>query len=210
MSLINDALKRASQSEKNRPRDAGLPPGMEPAPEARRSIVPTLMGVLIALLLAMAGWFFWQSMSQRDIAANRAYTDSTDERADSAEAPSGPAALTSIGATTNPGSAGVPPYRPEPAPSAVSTNVSGGAAAAADRPAVPPAAASTNVSAPPAFPEVKLQGIFYSRVNPRAVINGQIKGEKEIIGDVRIVTITASKVTVEWNGRTQDLILGGP
>jgi hypothetical protein len=54
---------------------------------------------------------------------------------------------------------------------------------------------------------LKLQGIFYNRNNPKAAINGQIRRENELVGDVRIVTITPNKVTVEWNGQTKDLIL---
>lgn len=63
MSLINDALKRASQSDKNRPREAAPPAVMLPAPERRRSTVPILlavgMAVVILLSLAMAGVLLW-------------------------------------------------------------------------------------------------------------------------------------------------------
>ena len=62
---------------------------------------------------------------------------------------------------------------------------------------------------PPPFPDLKLQGIFYSRTNPKAAINGQILAENELIGEVRIVKIAQNKVTVEWNGQTKDLSLGG-
>jgi hypothetical protein len=63
--------------------------------------------------------------------------------------------------------------------------------------------------APLPFPELKLQGIYYNRTNPKAAINGQIRAQNEQIGDVRILTITQNKVTVEWNGQTRDLNLGG-
>jgi len=38
MSLINDALKRASQSERNRPRDTSLPSAMQAAPDNERRV----------------------------------------------------------------------------------------------------------------------------------------------------------------------------
>jgi hypothetical protein len=69
------------------------------------------------------------------------------------------------------------------------------------------AVAVTPPPTPPPFPELKLQSIFYNRNNPKAAINGQIHGQNEKIGDVRIVIITPDKVTVEWNGQTKDLIL---
>jgi hypothetical protein len=203
MSLINDALKRASQSDKNRPRPAGLPPAMQPAPERRRSILPVLAVVFIAGLLASAGWFGWRSLSL----------------------PGNPAPVTARSAPV----IVPPPARVEPAPAPVPAPPPAAVAIPANTntvPAPPPAAESTNVEAPalrsepapapapppppPSFPELKLQGIFYSRANPRAIINGQIKAENDHIGEVRIVTITQNKITVEWNGRTNDLILQGP
>jgi hypothetical protein len=55
---------------------------------------------------------------------------------------------------------------------------------------------------------LKLQGIFYSRTNARAAINGEIHRENELIGEVRIVAITPNRVTVEWKGQTRNLNLG--
>jgi hypothetical protein len=76
-------------------------------------------------------------------------------------------------------------------------------------PAPPPAPDIGSAPVPPPFPELKLQGIFFSRSKPRADINGEIHGENELIGEVRIVTISPNKVTVEWKGQTKDLNLGG-
>jgi type IV secretory pathway VirB10-like protein len=193
MSLINDALKRASQSEKNRPRDAGLPSAMQPVPESRRSIVPAVTGVAIVALLAAAGWFVWRSLPHRD---NRA-----------------PAPVQIAASPVAP----APPAKVEPAPLPAVASAKEGAPVVVTpppntNPPAPPAApavAPAPAAAPPPFPELKLQGIFYNRTNPRAAINGEIRRENEQIGEVRIVTITSNKVTVEWNGQTRDLNLGG-
>jgi len=200
MSLINDALKRASQSEKNRPRAAGLPAAMQPTPERRRSNVPMLIGVWVFVSLAVAAWFFWPSASRRGNSAPPPAASSTSDGRATLPRSQGAAPTPSDDPTNAPGSAGASPYRAAPPPAAASTNVSGGAAAPSNQASAPTT---------PVFPELKLQGIFYSPSNPRAAINGQIKGENEKIGDVRIVTITQKKVTVQWNGRTQDLILEG-
>ena len=60
MSLINDALKRASQIAKKRPSQASLSTPMLPAREAPRSnVMPLLAGGLVVIaIVALAGWFF--------------------------------------------------------------------------------------------------------------------------------------------------------
>lgn len=193
MSLINDALKRASQSEKQRPRDTGLPPAMQPVPDYRRSNVPMLAGVAIVALLAAAGWFFWRSLSHRDNPAPAPVAAAV-----GTVAPAPPAKV-------EPAPAPAPVPAPAPAPAAVTPPPNTNPPAPEPAPAIVPAPAP----APPPFPDMKLQGIFYSRSNPRAAINGEIHGEKELVGEVRIVTIASNKVTVEWNGQTKDLNLGG-
>ncbi len=183
MSLINDALKRASQTEKNRPRDPGPPSVMQPAPEPRRSAFPVWAGACIVILLAAAAALVWhyclQSGNPRPVAAKEA-------------APV----------------VAAPPLHVEPVPEPAPLPPP--VAAPPSIPSAPPAVVAIAVTPPPApppFPELKLQSIFYSRDNPKAAINGQIHGQNELIGDVRILTITQDKVTVEWNGQTKDLIL---
>jgi hypothetical protein len=192
MSLINDALKRASQSEKNRPRDAGLPPAMQPVGAPRRSFLPAVVGAALLISLAAAGWAVWRMMPHR---------------ANPAPAPAPIAASPIIPATppaVEPAPAPVPV--PAPAPAVVTTPPPPTSAP----PVVSVVSVPTPAPAPPPFPELKLQGIFYNRNNPRAAINGQIRGENQQIGDVNIVKITANTVTVEWNGQTRDLNLEGP
>jgi len=239
MSLINDALKRASQAEKNLPRDPGLPSAMQPTRESRRSFAPMLAGVAVAGLLAAAGWFAWRALPHRDKPAPppavltavgpataegpakteaSAKTSRRDAAATFNPAPPArmeppPAVLSAAGpakaeALAKEG-ASVPAPAPAPAPVAVTPPPNTNPPAPDIGTAPLPSAASAKESALPPFPELKLQGIFYSRNNPRAAINGEIRGEKELIGEVRIVAITPNKVTVEWNGQTRDLNLGG-
>jgi len=201
MSLINDALKRASQAEANRRSDPGQPPAMQPAPERRRSFVPVLLGVWIFLLSLIAGWFLWCSWPNHENPAPRPVAPSAQilsTQSANATLPPPPAADPSNAVGTP--RRDVQPPAIDPAKVEVSTNVNGGAAA-------PPYQAAP---APPPFPELKVQSIFFSRNNPRASINGQIRAENDLVGEVRILTITSNKVTVEWNGRTKDLILEGP
>jgi hypothetical protein len=193
MSLINDALKRASQSEKNRPRDPGSHSAMQPVPESRRSLVPVLLGVWIFILLALAGWFVWRSLLHRG--SPQPAVASARQGASVAPAPP---------PKVEPAPVPAPVPAPQPAPVVVTPPP-------VVTPAPLPSVASAKEGAPQPqpFPELKLQGIFYNRTNPKAAINGQIRAQNELIGDVRILTITQDKVTVEWNGQTKDLNLGG-
>jgi len=188
MSLINDALKRASQSERSRPRDNGSHAPMQPAPEPRRSFVPELVGLSIIILLAAAGALVWHSFPRHVIAPPAV-------AAANAAAP--------VVVTPPPKVEPAPAPAPSPPPAVVTPPPAASAPPAAVAVAPPPP------PAPPAFPELKLQGIFYNRNNPKAAINGQIRAQNEQIGDVRILAITQDKVTVEWNGQTKDLILPG-
>lgn len=189
MSLINDALKRASQAEKNRLRDPALPPAMQPAPESRRSFVPAAVVLAVVVLLAAAGWLAWRSLARRGNPAPAPTPITVTTAASAPPARSEPAA--------------VPVPAPAPPPAVMMP------APYTNPPAPPPVPYLGSAPVPPPFPELKLQGIFYSRGDPKASINGEIHRENEFIGEVRIVTISPNKVTVEWKGQTKDLNLGG-
>jgi hypothetical protein len=60
MSLINDALKRASQSDRNRPRPPEKYAPLEPAPSRRSPSIFPALAAGVVLALALAAWFFWQ------------------------------------------------------------------------------------------------------------------------------------------------------
>jgi len=227
MSLINDALKQASQAEKTRRREPAQPPAMQPAPESHRSVVPVLLGVWIFfILLIIAGWSLWRAISQRHNSAPVPAAGPSNEVGTPRRGVQAPALdpAKMEPSTDVSGGAAAPPYRAAPLPAAGPSNEVGTPRRGVQAPAMDPAKleASTNVSGgaaappyqasptPPAFPELKLQSIFFSRNNPRASINGQIRAENDLVGEVRVVTISSNKVTVEWNGRTKDLILKGP
>jgi hypothetical protein len=210
MSLINDALKRASQAEKERPSEPGLPPAMQPAAESRRSWVPVAAGVAVVALLAAAGWLVWRSFSHR---GNPASGPSASSAVGPVKAPRRDAAATNTPAPvpavqSNAGPAKVEIAAKEDMPTVVMPPVNTNANTNPPVPPPAPAIAPAPEPEPPPFPELKLQGIFYSRNNPRATINGEMHRENEQIGEVRITAISTNKVTVDWNGRTKDLYLG--
>jgi len=193
MSLINDALKRASQTEKNRPRDPDATPlsALQAVNTPRRSLFPLVIGVCVVALLATAAALVWYFFSR----ANASFEEA-------------PIVVHAV--------APAPAIKPEPTPAPPPVPVqvlppkSVVVAPAPEPVPAPPAPAPVVVAPPPQpFPDLKLQGIFYNARNPRAAINGEVKREHEHIGEVTIVKISQTSVTVEWNGQTKDLILNG-
>jgi hypothetical protein len=183
MSLINDALKRASQSERNRARETEQPPAMMPARPQQRSILPVVIGVAVVVLLAAAGWFLYLSLRARNLPT-----------------PAPPLVVSKPAVPEPP-----PKVEPAPVPAPPPPPVVVAVPVVVSNPPVAPAAPVA--VAPPPFPDLKLQGIFYSRKNPRIIINDETRGEGEMIDGVQIVKILPTKITVQWNGQTKDLLL---
>jgi hypothetical protein len=192
MSLINDALRRASQSERNRPLGASTRVAMEPAPAARSSGLSVLLVVAILVALGVAGWLFWQLWNGHGnpgstvVVANPAPPLTQAPVVAPKTAPITPAA----------------PANPAPVPVVV---------------AAPPVAALP-VAAPPSVTQdtqvvwpvdLTLSAVFFSKTNPRVLINGNLYGVGDTVQGVLLTKIEKDEVTVEWNGHSKVLMLGG-
>jgi hypothetical protein len=70
-----------------------------------------------------------------------------------------------------------------------------------------PSASITNAAPAIVFPPLNLQGITFQGQKSSALINGRVLFAGEGIGNVRIVTIEASRVIVEMDGQTKTLSL---
>jgi hypothetical protein len=81
--------------------------------------------------------------------------------------------------------------------------------------AAPPVAASaTNITsaaavAPeePGFPDLKLQGVFYRPADPSALINSKTVRRGDTVQNARVIAISKSTVTVEWQGERRVLTM---
>jgi hypothetical protein len=211
MSLINDALRRASQSEKNRPHRPSTPMGMEPVPAARSWRLSAFLAAagLVALLLAC--WFFWQWWTVRnDLGSTHVASNFAPPVAPHVVVPpvvSAPAPVTPV-APVAPASLVAPaaPANPAPAPVVVVPVVS----AVAQSVAPPVATPKAVIDNPIVWPvNLRLSAIFFSRTNPRVLINGNIYGIGDDIQGVILKSIANNKVTLEWNGHTKELMMEG-
>ena len=204
MSLINDALKQARQNPASKPGTAPTP--LQPVETRQRAGRSYFLVPLILVLVAAGGWCWlewWEGevtdrrVSQPIQIAARARTKPAPESAPSTTNPPEPMTLAIIPL------AGSGVSNRAPRSTANETNLGIAAVPAAT-------GAPTNLVAtapPPAFPVLKLQGIFYSATRPSAFINNQAVFVGEKILQARVIAIGRQGVTVFWNGQTKMLNL---
>ena len=208
MSLINDALKRASESKPPPTTEAGAP--LRLAEHRRANEWPLfVLPVLALVILGVAGWFFYKGWDDRRLPGSNPRPTAISARETSAEKssvaefsqtpnspakpPVSPANATQIGRNAP----GVSPAERPATNSAVPTNVSllsNSSVAAAEPPK-------------PTFPMLKLQGVFFRPSSPSVLINSKTVSVGEKVAGAKVLRIERDSVTVEWNGETKVLTL---
>jgi len=190
MSLINDALRRASQSEKDRPRRVSTPMGMELAPVARSSRLSVVLIAIVLGALLLAGWFFWQWWNARNNS-------------------SGVVTTANIAPPVTPKVVAPPVILPKPAPvaPAAPAPVVLAVPPAFEAPVAPPSAVNETQNTWPV--DLKLSAIFFSKTKPRVLIGGALYGTGDKIEGVVLEKIEKDRVTLEWNGHTKVLMMEG-
>ena len=209
MSLINDALKRANRARQKNPFNGRPVAPLQPVDYAvgPKGFSRALIGLSLAVSLALSGWFFWKwSRSGAESQQGAAVADKS--TASSASTPASPKSVA------------------HPQPIKVSTNIilrtnrvalaqlEAAAQSAATNPPVSPAptnaAVPTNVPVPPPpspFADLKLQSIIFRENKPAVVINGEMLVTGDRIRGARILKIEPQSVTVERGGETNELSL---
>lgn len=203
MSLINDALKRASQVERNRSTQAPVPIALQPAPEASGSKMSLLLMGTVLLSLLLACWFFWQWWMVRHNLRLASTVNNTHQAVAIVTPP--PAPLPKPLPVVAPAPV-VTPAKPIPAPVATPP------VAAAPRTVIPAAGQlpSNGYSQSPWPVDLKLTAIVFSKTNPRCIINGYSYGTSDNIHGIVIKQVQRTQVLLEWNGHTRMLELAGP
>jgi hypothetical protein len=212
---------------------------MEPTPAPRGSRLSVLLAVAGLVALLLAGLLFWQLWKVRNnpgttvVPANIATTAPPQIIPPTAATPvsksgSGVPPLTRVIPSSTVTSASAPvasaaPANPAPAPVIVAappvvpadlkyeiSNLKSQPPIAAP-PATPPVRpSSVTADNHTAWPvELKLSAIFFSKTNPRVLINGNLYGTGDEIQGVVLDKIERDQVTVEWNGHRKVLMLGG-
>jgi hypothetical protein len=189
MSLINDALKRAKESQKNETPAVATPmPPVENRPPERT--FSWLMPAVIILLVATAFLFIGLAVARHNHPI----------------APPVTAAVTTppVAAPIAP----VAPVAPAPKPPVIETlapapvtNLPVVEAPVTNTPA-PPAETITAAPQPEAPKIPKIQGIAYDPQNAWAIVNGQTVYVGDEVDGFRVLDISRKAVTLAGNGQT--------
>jgi hypothetical protein len=193
MSKLNDALKRASQTDRERQRPVAARVTSEPAADPRGKSLAKAMVAGSVLALGLALWFFWQLFSASH---PRAVADV--EFAPIPAPKPAPAPVVRAEVPLTPVVIPSPPPVAAPAPAPVSA------------PAAAPVVAAPAKPVEPAWPaNLKLTGIFFRKTNPLALINGKTVGVGDEIDGTRVTKIESDRVTLEWNGKVKEMLVNG-
>jgi len=210
MSLINEALKRAKQEQKENPFGGQPAVPLQPADDMSRPnyFLRAVAALLAVVLLACSGWFFWKWWGGREgsrsvVAVNTAKDDSA---AQSKTPPQSLPRKSVIQVSTN--IVVRPIVAAEPKPEAdVRSTPTNASIATSQASATAPAQAAEPAPPPSPVADLKLRSIIYREDKPAAVINGDMLYVGDEIRGARVVRIDRHTVTVERKGETNELRL---
>lgn len=198
MSLINDALKRATKAQPTTPPTPE--PDLEPAPPHRAVGIPGYFTPVVLCVLSMACWMFFKGRNGGQLPTLAAVKQIVEPDPIVAQAREPEMDMPPVEGAELP----VPQHREfalndSPSPSAANPveTAAPAQAAAAAAPALEPAPA----------PAYKLQGIIYRPSNPSAVVNARSVFIGDRIGTARVISINESSVTLDIGGETKVLTL---
>jgi len=168
MSLINDALKRARDSQPANPAPpaAGLPP-LAPAGPVRPGGAGWVLALAAILFLAAAGLFIGQALFKHRNPPV-ALAETSPVAPNPAPAPAGP-----VSAPPAAGSNSAPETAVEPSPAAPAANP-------------PPTAGAEQLP--------KVQGIIFNTAHPLAIVSGQTVGVGDRVGALQVKEILPNAV----------------
>jgi hypothetical protein len=213
MSLINDALKRASQQPPPPPAGPALRPA-QPETAGRRGVGLLIPAALV--LVALLGLFLaWQLREKASVPATVAARVSAQPEAAAQPPATQPGAPAPVVATTV--SAPTPSASTVPGLAAAKSTIAQAAALAA-APAAANAVMDSDAAAsvvaepvePPAPPKPapwKLQAIIFNPARPSATISGKTVFIGDRVGDLRVIKITQDSVMLAGGGQTRTLTL---
>ncbi len=178
MSLINDALKRARETQRNVAPSG--PPPLPPVETPARSGAGWILAASAILFLGAAGFVLGPTLLRGRVSpppVAKAPGISTPPRPAAAPAPAVPAGIMPVAANVNP-------------PPPVNTNA--------------PAASNTNQPPPVAVEKMpRVQGIIFNSAQPLAIVNGQTVSVGDHAGNFQVKQITQNTVVFQRPDGTQ-------
>ena len=215
MSLINDALRRAKDTQQQTPappsRNLPFRP-VEPAPHSggrgQGLLLPVAL-VVVALLSLLSAWQWFQ---HRNSTGSTEVNARTPRVAPAIPAPQ-PASVPAVASATQPDATAPPDSPSSSATGAAASLAADDAAAATNAPlADVQESEATNAAAmaappPPKPAPLRLQAIIFSPRRPSAMISGKTLFVGDKLGDLRVVAINKDSATLTGGGQTNVLSL---
>jgi hypothetical protein len=199
MSLINDALKRATQAQPAGKPTPEMETTMKPAPHPRTVGLPVYFTPVLLCIISGACWFLIKGWDVRRQTAASTPPVPVQAR-ETEETPELPAREGSE--LPIPGNR---QFALNDRPSASGTLDAGFSGSAAGT--AVDTAPSAGASAEPQLSTFKLQGIFYRPANPSAVVNARTVFVGDRIANAKVKAIDHQSVTLEVGGETKVLTL---
>lgn len=191
MSLINDALKRATKAPTATP--TTTEPELEPAPPHRAVGIPGYFMPVMLCVLSVACWMFIKGWNGGQVPALAKVKQLVEPEA--------------IVAQAREPDMEVPPAEgaelPVPQNREFALNDAPSSSAATE----PPSATSTAAAETESSVTYKLQGIIFRPSNPSAVVNTRTVFIGDTVGNARVRSITERSVTLEVGGETKVLTM---
>ncbi len=199
MSLINDALKRATQAQPATAPTLQPEAPMQPVEQRRPIGLPVYFTPVLLFVISGACWFLvkgWDAQRQAGIYPAPITVHAREIAPTATTEPTGSA--------ENETEFPIPADRQfalndSPTPSASAPEATTDKSAVASAPSVP--------EEPQAAPAFKLQGIFYRPSNPSAVVNSKTVYIGDLILNGKVKAIDRQSVTIDVGGATQVLTL---
>jgi hypothetical protein len=190
MSLINDALKRASQAQPPPPPVEAPPPVQAAEHKSPIGWLVIVLPVLLLFIVALAGWFVFKGwQAGRQLSANRV----------------------SLAARETAGEEPSTDYKKGQPISPSATSTSDSSKSQAGKVVTAGSVTNTELTAleptKPSPPVFKLQGIFYRPARPSAMVNSKTVFVGDKVATARILAIGRESVTLECEGQTKVLTL---
>jgi cytoskeletal protein RodZ len=235
MSLINDALKRATSFKKRQTVDLGAPlqPVMPQGQSSARKVNIVPIAAVVLLVVVVGGGLWWwtgRTPTPTPVAAKKSGTtnkvsgakdNTASDKADKSVA-AVPAASTNnnpiarsmevakkVQGLNNEGAdiaASLNNAKPEPTPG-TQKNPAANPVVAKTAPATTAATPAATVAANKDFPAVKVQAIYFRQKGPSAVLNGKTVKQGDNIDGMRVASIDRNAVKLEFNGQMKSVSL---
>jgi len=208
MSLINDALKRASQAQPPPLPDTEKVPPMRHVETKRPSNWPLfVVPVVLLCVLGLAGWFLLKGLAAGQKANLGGITTPVAARELPAENPATPEPVPDTPPAPPPTKGAGQPASPKSRTSPKLVQTRGPTAGSGNVQAVVPGEAVAPESSEPTFPSLRLQGLFYRPTRASVVINSKTLYVGDRIENAKVVAIERDSVVVEWGGEKRVLTL---